>query len=340
MQGSEGVGPLPLAGVKVLDFSQFLAGPVCALRLQDLGAEVIKIERAGQGDLCRSLVVADQTVGPDSLLFHTINRGKRSVAVDLKSPADLATVRRLIASADVMIHNFRPGVMERIGLGYEAVEAINPRIVYGCVSGYGPDGVWRDQPGQDLLAQSRSGLVWLNGSAGDGPVPIGVSITDIAAGMHLAQGVLAALFKQARTNRGSLVEVSLLASAHGSAVRAVHRVPERRTRPACPGRGQRRQCLRVRALRSLQDLGRAPRDRDDADRGARRLSGAGSPSRLRGSLSKLRRPRADQRNSARGRRDSDRRPTGCHGWRRAASGARRFSTGRNSSEPAFWTNSA
>ena len=213
MQGSEGVGPLPLAGVKVLDFSQFLAGPVCALRLQDLGAEVIKIERAGQGDLCRSLVVADQTVGPDSLLFHTINRGKRSVAVDLKSPADLATVRRLIASADVMIHNFRPGVMERIGLGYEAVEALNPRIVYGCVSGYGPDGVWRDQPGQDLLAQSRSGLVWLNGSAGDGPVPVGVSITDIAAGMHLAQGVLAALFKQARTNRGSLVEVSLLASA-------------------------------------------------------------------------------------------------------------------------------
>lgn len=204
---------LPLDGIRVLDFSQFLAGPVCALRLGDLGADVVKVERSGQGDLCRSLVVADQTVGPDSLLFHTINRGKKSVALNLKDPVDLASARQLIAEADVMIHNFRPGVMERIGLSYEEVSAINPRIVYGVVSGYGAHSVWKDKPGQDLLAQSRSGLVWLSGSAEDGPVPVGVSITDISAGMHLAQGILAALLRQARSGRGALVEVSLLASA-------------------------------------------------------------------------------------------------------------------------------
>lgn len=206
-------GELPLAGVRVLDFSQFLAGPMCALRLADLGAEVVKIERAGQGDLCRGLVVADQRVGADSLLFHTINRGKRSVALDLKRAEDLAAAKQLIADADVMIHNFRPGVMERIGLSFQAVHSLNPRIVYGVVSGYGADSVWKEKPGQDLLAQSRSGLVWLTGSAEDGPIPVGVSITDIAAGMHLAQGILAALLKQARFGRGSLVEVSLLASA-------------------------------------------------------------------------------------------------------------------------------
>ena len=204
---------LPLSGIRVLDFSQFLAGPLCALRLADLGAEVIKVERPQVGDLCRGLVVADQRLGADSLLFHIINRGKKSVVADLKSQADLAAVKALIKSADVMLHNFRPGVMERIGLGYRDVAALNPAIVYGVVSGYGTDGPWRDKPGQDLLAQSRSGLVWLSGSAADGPVPVGVSITDIATGLNLAQGVLAALIGKLRHGRGGLVEVSLLASA-------------------------------------------------------------------------------------------------------------------------------
>ena len=204
---------LPLSGVLVLDFSQFLAGPACALRLADLGAEVIKVERPWGGDLCRGLAVADQWQGNDSLLFHTINRGKKSVAADLKDGCDLEWVRALIAVADVMVHNFRPGVMERIGLGYDAVRDVNPALVYGVVSGYGADGPWRDLPGQDLLAQARSGMAWLSGSADDAPVPVGASITDIAAGMHLAQGILAALFRQARTGEGALVEVSLLASA-------------------------------------------------------------------------------------------------------------------------------
>jgi len=204
---------LPLEGVKVLDFSQFLAGPVCAMRLADLGANVIKVERPKGGDLCRQMAVADQWVGDDSLLFHTINRGKSSVCADLKDPADLDVVKRLIVDADVMIHNFRPGVMDRIGLGFDTVRALNPRLVYGVVSGYGKGGPWRDKPGQDLLAQARSGLVWLSGSDGDAPLPFGVSITDITAGAHLAQGILAALFRQARSGRGGLIEVSLLATA-------------------------------------------------------------------------------------------------------------------------------
>ncbi|MEP3427821.1 MAG: CaiB/BaiF CoA-transferase family protein [Roseibium sp.] len=204
---------LPLDGLKVLDFSQFLAGPACALRLGDMGAEVIKIERPQGGDTCRGLAVADQWLGDDSLLFHTINRGKLSVAADLKNSGDLETVKYLIAGADVMIHNFRPGVMERIGLGYEDVRALNPKMIYGVVSGYGTEGPWRDKPGQDLLAQSRSGMVWLSGSQIDDPIPMGISVTDIAAGMHLAQGILAGLLKFFRTGKGSLVEVSLLASA-------------------------------------------------------------------------------------------------------------------------------
>lgn len=204
---------LPLAGLKVLDFSQFLAGPACALRLCDMGADVIKVERPQGGDACRGLAVADQWFGDDSLLFHTINRGKQSVAADLKNAGDLETVRTLISTADVMIHNFRPGVMERIGLGFEDVRALNPRMVYGVVSGYGTTGPWRDKPGQDLLAQSRSGMVWLSGSDEHDPIPMGVSITDITAGMHLAQGVLAALLRRYRTGQGGLVEVSLLASA-------------------------------------------------------------------------------------------------------------------------------
>lgn len=204
---------LPLDGLQILDFSQFLAGPVCALRLSDLGAEVIKIERPDAGDAARNMAPADIWLGDDSLLFHTINRGKKSVVADLKSPENLASVKELISNCDVMIHNFRPGVMERIGLSYDEVSAINPAIVYGVVTGYGTKGPWQALPGQDLLVQARSGMTWLTGSRDDEPIPMGVSIVDIAAGMHLAQGILAALVQQARRNKGALIEVSLLASA-------------------------------------------------------------------------------------------------------------------------------
>jgi crotonobetainyl-CoA:carnitine CoA-transferase CaiB-like acyl-CoA transferase len=205
--------PRPLAGLVVLDFAQFLAGPSCALRLADLGADVIKVERPQGGDLCRQLYVADQALDGDSALFHTINRNKRSLAADLKSPTDLAMVKELIARADVMIHNFRPGVMERLGLGYDVVAAINPRIVYGAVTGYGTSGPWKDKPGQDLLVQSLSGLAWLSGDADQGPVPMGVSVVDILTGAHLAQGILAALVGRGMTGKGARVDVNLMTSA-------------------------------------------------------------------------------------------------------------------------------
>ncbi len=206
---------LPLTGLRVLDFSQFLAGPSCALRMADLGADVIKVERPDGGDLCRHLVVADQRFGDDSALFHTINRNKRSFAADLKEPADLARVRELIAHADVMIHNFRPGVMERIGLDYDRVRALNSRIVYAAVTGYGEQGPWRDKPGQDLLVQSLSGLAWLTGTGGQDapPVPAGVSLIDLMTGAHLLQGILALLLRRGVTGSGGRVDASLLESA-------------------------------------------------------------------------------------------------------------------------------
>ena len=204
---------LPLQGLLVLDFSQFLAGPSCALRLADLGAEVIKIERPRGGDLARGLFLADQVFAGDSALFHTINRNKKSFAADLKNPRDLKRVEGLIRRADVMVHNFRPGVMDRLGLGYETVSALNPRMVYAAVTGYGSKGPWRDKPGQDLLVQAMSGLSWLSGDASQGPVPVGISIADLTAGMHLCQGILAALVRRGVTGRGGRVDVSLFESA-------------------------------------------------------------------------------------------------------------------------------
>ncbi|MEM5318092.1 CoA transferase [Paraburkholderia sp. JHI869] len=203
---------MPLEGVFVVDFSQFLAGPSCSLRLADLGADVVKIERPQGGDLCRQLSISDQLLGNDSVLFHTINRNKRSFAADLKQAGDLRRVKALVARADVVIHNFRPGVMERLGLGYDVVRELNPRVVYANVTGYGETGPWRDKPGQDLLAQSLSGIAWLSGDAAQGPVPVGVSIADIVTGAHLAQGVLAALVRRGVTGRGARVEVSLMES--------------------------------------------------------------------------------------------------------------------------------
>ena len=202
----------PLTGLLVLDLSQFLAGPAAALRLADLGARVIKIERPERGDLGRRLAIANLELDGDSVLFHTINRNKESFAADLKDPDDLAAVRALVARADVLIQNFRPGVMARTGLDYPSARAINPRLVYGAITGYGDRGPWRDKPGQDLLAQSLSGLTWLSGDADQGPVPMGLAVADILAGAHLVQGILACLVRRGLTGRGGLVEVSLLES--------------------------------------------------------------------------------------------------------------------------------
>lgn len=202
----------PLDGLLVLDFSQFLAGPAAALRLADLGARVIKIERPGTGDICRQLYVSNLELDGDSTLFHSINRNKESFAADLKSPADRAVVERLITRADVLIENFRPGVMERLGFSSARCTELNPRLVYASVTGYGAEGPWVDKPGQDLLAQSVSGLVWLNGNADQPPLPFGLAIADLTASAHLVQGILACLVRRGVTGRGGRVEASLLES--------------------------------------------------------------------------------------------------------------------------------
>lgn len=204
----------PLDGLLVLDFSLFLAGPLCALRLADLGARVIKIERPDGGDLCRSLYISPTDIAGDSTLFHAINRNKQSFAANLKDPRSLEQIRKLIGRADVMITNFRPGVMKRLGLDYDAVRQMNPRLVYGNISGYGDSGPWVDKPGQDLLAQALSGLMWLSGDgdARNAPVPMGLAAADMFAGHFLAEGILACLVRRGVTGKGGFVETSLLES--------------------------------------------------------------------------------------------------------------------------------
>lgn len=201
---------LPLDGVLVIDLCQFLSGPYASLRLQDLGARVIKIERPDGGDLSRRLYLSDTEIGGDSTIFHAINRSKESLALDLKNPDDLVALKKLIGQADVMLQNFRPGVIERLGLDYDSVRAINPGMVYASITGYGEAGPWVQRPGQDLLAQARSGVMWLNGDHDQGPVPFGLAIADMLAGAAVAQGVLASLVKQGRTGQGAHVETSLL----------------------------------------------------------------------------------------------------------------------------------
>jgi CoA:oxalate CoA-transferase len=200
----------PLQGVLVLDFSQFLSGSLATLRLADMGARVIKIERPGTGDLGRTLYLSDTDVHGENTLFQAINRNKESYAADLKDPADLDKLRQLIARADVMVQNFRPGVMERLGLGYDSVSQINSRLVYGIVSGYGNAEAWRDRPGQDLLAQARSGIMWLSGNDGDPPTPMALAIADMLAGHNLCEGILACLVRRGVTGQGGLVETSLI----------------------------------------------------------------------------------------------------------------------------------
>lgn len=200
----------PLDGLLVIDMAQFLSGPSAALRLADMGARVIKVERPGTGDICRTLYLSDTDIAGDSTLFHAINRGKESLAADLKEPADLARVKRLLRRADVVIQNFRPGVAERLGFGTDTLLTEHPGLIVATISGYGETGPWVDWPGQDLLAQALSGVTWLGGDADDGPVPVGLSIADMLAGHILAEGILAALVRRGRTGEGGLVQTSLL----------------------------------------------------------------------------------------------------------------------------------
>ncbi|QKJ28884.1 CoA transferase [Mucilaginibacter mali] len=202
----------PLEDYLIVDFSQFLSGPSASLKLADLGARVIKIEKPGTGDICRHLYTSNVILNGESSVFHAINRNKESFAADIKNDEDKAAIWQLVKKADVVMHNFRPGVMERLGFDYESVKAVNPSVVYGEISGYGNEGPWKDKPGQDLLLQSLSGLTWLSGNAG-GPTPMGLSIVDMLAGNHLAQGILACLLRKTISGEGALVQVSMLESA-------------------------------------------------------------------------------------------------------------------------------
>jgi crotonobetainyl-CoA:carnitine CoA-transferase CaiB-like acyl-CoA transferase len=205
------VGPMtavqPLDGVVVLDFTQIEMGPCATQVLGDFGADVVKIERPGAGDLSR---VHMKHASGESAIFWSLNRNKRSVALDMRSPLGREAIHRLARKADVLVHNFRPGVMERLGFGYPELSVINPRLIYAFGSGYGPTGPYRDKGGQDVLAQAMSGIASRRAEPDAPPEPSATPIADFTGGMLLTQAILLALLARERTGRGQVVHVSLL----------------------------------------------------------------------------------------------------------------------------------
>jgi len=199
-----------LDGIRVLDLSRVIAGPYCAMMLADLGADVVKVERPGRGDDMRYLGGGKDGM---SLGFASINRNKRAIAVDLQHPEGAKIIRELARRADVVLENFVPGVAERLGLGYAALSAANPAVVYASVSGYGQDGPYARRPGYNTIAMGMSGLMALTGQPGDPPTRPGGSISDVAASYIAFGAVCAALVQRFRTGRGQHVDVSLLASS-------------------------------------------------------------------------------------------------------------------------------
>jgi crotonobetainyl-CoA:carnitine CoA-transferase CaiB-like acyl-CoA transferase len=195
--------------VRVVELAHIMAGPVCGLMLADLGADVVKVERLPRGDGTRGFVPPD--VAGESAAFMMLNRGKRGMAVDFRSEGGLEVVRRLLQDADVVIENFRVGTMEAMGLGWEELSRMNPRLVYGQITGFGRTGPLADQGGFDLIAQGLSGLMSITGEGtGRAPVKVGAPVTDITAGILAALGIVSALFDRERTGRGRRVDTSLL----------------------------------------------------------------------------------------------------------------------------------
>ncbi|HXH05678.1 MAG TPA: CoA transferase [Vicinamibacterales bacterium] len=200
--------PAPLAGVTVADFSRVLTGPFCTLLLADMGARVIKIEQPGRGDETRSW--GPPFVGGESAYFLSVNRNKESLALDLKHPRAAAVVERLLARADVLVENFRPGAAARLGLAYEALAARHPRLVYCSISGFGQTGPRRSEPGYDAVIQAEGGLMAVTGPEEGPGYRLGVAISDLTAGMYAAFGIVLALLARERTGRGQLVDVGML----------------------------------------------------------------------------------------------------------------------------------
>ena len=197
----------PLDGVRVLDLSRVFAGPLCGQVLADLGAEVIKVEHPGRGDDTRDW---GMRIGKtETTYYNSMNRNKRSITLDLQSPEGLKIVHELLPQCDVVIHNFKTGGAEKLGLGYEQLKAIKPDLIYCAVAGYDTSGPEAKRPGYDLVIQGETGLMALNGEAGTPPLKFGVAVVDLMTGMYAGQAVLAALFQRSRTGRGRLIEMAL-----------------------------------------------------------------------------------------------------------------------------------
>ncbi|MCH8063842.1 MAG: CoA transferase [Chloroflexi bacterium] len=201
----------PLEGISVVDFSQILAGPFCTMLLADMGAEVIKVERPNGGDDTRRF--GPPFINGEGAAFLTLNRNKRSIVLDMKNEQGVEIAKKLVAEADVLVQNFRPGVLERLGLGYEAVKAINPAMVYCTISGFGITGPYKSKGGFDLVAQGMSGLMSITGFPGSPPAKVGVPIADFNTGLYSAYAILSAYIHMLKTGKGQHIDVSLMESA-------------------------------------------------------------------------------------------------------------------------------
>ena len=197
---------LPFTGLRVVALEQAVAAPFCSRQLADLGADVVKIERPDGGDFARGY---DAAVNGLSAYFAWLNRGKRSIALDVKSERGREVCAQLIARADVFVHNLAPGAVERLGFGYDELAAQHPRLIWCGISGYGPDGPYRDKKAYDLLVQAESGVVSLTGTP-ESPAKVGISIADISSGMYAYSSILAALYARERTGRGERIDISML----------------------------------------------------------------------------------------------------------------------------------
>jgi crotonobetainyl-CoA:carnitine CoA-transferase CaiB-like acyl-CoA transferase len=208
---------LPLAGIRVLDVSQVMAGPFCCMLLGDMGADVIKVEPPVVGDSSRRSM-GFRLKGDDSPGFLALNRNKRSIVLDLKLEADRATFYALVQTADVVVENGRPGVADRLGIGYATLSALNPRLIYASISGFGPGGPWASRPGYDLIAQAMSGIMSATGLPGHEPVKNGTPVGDLGAALFATYGILASLIGREKSGRGQLVTASLFEAALGLSI--------------------------------------------------------------------------------------------------------------------------
>src|SRR5881296_2163968 len=190
---------LPLEPYTVIDLTRARSGPTCVRQLAEMGANVIKVENRAEDDFAR-----------DGFDFQNLHRNKRSITLDLKNPRGVDVLKRLVAKADVLVENYRPDVKHRLGIDYETLSKVNPRLVYGSISGFGQSGPYRDRPGYDQIAQGMGGLMSITGLPGQGPVRVGIPVADLTAGLYLAQGILVALLERERSGRGQWVHTSLL----------------------------------------------------------------------------------------------------------------------------------